>query len=77
MILSIGQVWRYVMRLKRLEDKMKTLAQYLAEYIETEICRVADDEILPNLQEWIEQGIDAYQSTENCRISVIGLGGIK
>ena len=49
---------------------MKTLAQYLAEYIESEICSCRDEEIIPGLQEWIRQGMDAYMSTENCEIII-------
>lgn len=50
---------------------MKTLAQYLAEYIDTESERVAVGTIvdIDRLWEWIEQGIEAYQSTENCTIT--------
>ena len=52
---------------------MKTLAEYLTEYIDHE---VGGDNVLPDdidiLKEWIEQGIEAYQSTENCKIAICG-----
>ncbi|MCK4448476.1 MAG: hypothetical protein KAW56_15520 [Candidatus Marinimicrobia bacterium] len=56
---------------------MKTLAQYLAEYIVEETERGTRIEGfgawgIDNMQEWIEEGIDAYQSTENCTISICG-----
>jgi len=45
---------------------MKTLTEYLAEYI--------DEELLTNLhlKDVIEQGIYAYESTENCTIRLVG-----
>lgn len=50
---------------------MKTLAKYLAEYINYV---VGDDNVLPDdldvLKEWIIDGIDAYQSTENCTVKI-------
>lgn len=51
---------------------MKTLAQYLAEYVETEMDRQDDMSVYDtdDLKEWIKQGIDAYQSTENCTITI-------
>lgn len=45
---------------------MKSLAQYLSEYVSQEIKPL----YLERLQEYIEQGIEAYQSTENCSINV-------
>lgn len=52
---------------------MKTLAKYLTEYIDHE---VGGDNVLPDdmsiLREWIEQGIKAYQLTENCLVSIFG-----
>ena len=46
---------------------MKTLARYLAEYIETEMDSQEDMSIydVHDLQVWIVQGIDAYESTES------------
>lgn len=51
---------------------MKTVAQYLAEYIGTEMDRQDDMSVYDtdNLKEWIEEGIEAYQSTENCTITI-------
>jgi len=51
---------------------MKTLAQYLAEYIETEMDRQDDMSVydVDNLSEWIKEGMDAYMSTENCEILI-------
>jgi hypothetical protein len=53
---------------------MKTLAAYLAEYIETEMVRQDGMSAYPvdNLKEWIERGIEAYQSTENCIVNTFG-----
>lgn len=56
---------------------MKTLAQYLAEYLATEgdRCRNSvkiDARAIELMKEWIEGGIDAYQSTENCTIGICG-----
>lgn len=52
-------------------EKMKTLAQYLAEYIDEEVlANLEHPENSPHLQCVIEQGIKAYQSTENCRVLV-------
>ena len=50
---------------------MKALAEYLAEYIETEMDRQGF-EYSSYIKEWIEQGIEAYQSTENCSIDICG-----
>ena len=60
---------------------MKSLAEYLAEYIDRE----TDDQrmdyavafnlsiySIDDLKGWIEQGIEAYQSTENCIVAVCG-----
>ena len=55
---------------------MQTLEKYLAEYITTEIDRgIANHEpadletwIKLRLQQWIKDGIEAYQATENCYI---------
>lgn len=55
------------------KDLLKAVAQYLADYTETEISRL-DDQIVYNidyLKRWIEQGIEAYQSTEDCVITVV------
>ena len=58
---------------------MKTLTQYLAEYLNQEIIDYEQreyenpkDEYFSEtlLQEWIEQGIEAYQSTKNCVIDI-------
>ncbi len=53
---------------------MKTLAEYLAEYIDQEAivswtaqCSALD---IGDIQGIVEQGIEAYESTENCRIIV-------
>jgi len=53
---------------------MKTLVEYLAEYIITETYRQDDMSIydIDDLKEWIRQGIDAYESTENCSIGIVG-----
>lgn len=60
---------------------MKTLAQYLAEYLNQEIndyesCEYKNPQDRyfgeTELREWIEQGIDAYESTENCSIGIVG-----
>jgi len=48
---------------------MKTLAEYLSEYIVTESFGLWN---AGNLQEWIGRGIEAYQSTENCTIGICG-----
>ncbi|KKN56248.1 hypothetical protein LCGC14_0573930 [marine sediment metagenome] len=52
---------------------MKTLAEYLAEYIDQ---TVGNDNVLPDdisvLKEWIEQGLEAYESVENCTIGICG-----
>ncbi len=49
---------------------MKALPQYLAEYIDHE----SSDGVLPEdveiLKNWIKNGIDAYQSAENCEIQI-------
>lgn len=53
---------------------MKTLAQYLAEYLETEFDRANQlhrTQQVESLHEWIKLGMDAYMSTENCTISII------
>lgn len=62
-------------------DKMKTLTQYLAEYLDQEhdenysfIDSYPDGSVyldVDNLKTTIEQGIDAYQSTENCTITTM------
>lgn len=55
---------------------MKTLAQYLMEYLHQESDGFvagfgADIEFDTSLlQGWIEQGIEAYQSAENCTITI-------
>ena len=55
---------------------MKTLAQYLAEYIvSTDVERGTQIEGFGawdriNMRGWIKQGIKAYESTENCTITV-------
>lgn len=57
---------------------MKTLPKYLAEYVEIEMRRAigcTDNTNLPDLellQQWIKDGVDAYESTENCSVSVAG-----
>ena len=56
---------------------MKTLAQYLAEYVSTEVERSQQIEGFGswdtgNMQQWLEQGIEAYQSTENCKLAICG-----
>ncbi len=57
-------------------DKMKTLAQYLAEYIDEEVlANLEHPENSPHLQCVIEQGIEAYMSTENCEIIIAPLLG--
>lgn len=50
---------------------MKTLVEYLAEYIEEEMERQGF-EYMSYFKEWIEQGLDAYESTENCTVRVVG-----
>jgi hypothetical protein len=50
---------------------MKTLAEYLAEYIRNEFEREWDQDI-SRIERWVEEGIEAYQSTENCDIVVTG-----
>ena len=59
---------------------MKTLAQYLAEYIvSTDVER---DTLIEgfgawdvgNMRGWIKAGIEAYESTENCTITVTPKG---
>lgn len=49
---------------------MKTLVEYLADYILTEMDRQDDMSIYDtdDLKEWLKQGIDAYESTENCTV---------
>lgn len=55
---------------------MKTLTEYLAEYIEQEVivCLPQDNRIsalnIHQIYEIVEQGIEAYQSTENCTLTV-------
>ena len=51
---------------------METLAQYLAEYIEyeTELELINTKSGLVSWAELLEQGIDAYMSTENCEIII-------
>jgi len=53
---------------------MKTLVEYLADYILTEMDRQDDMSIYDtdDLKEWLKQGIDAYESTENCSIGIVG-----
>lgn len=57
---------------------MKTLAHYLAEYLDTEIERIDAGKVFPDesivdwLLEQIKEGIEAYQSTENCTIGICG-----
>jgi len=52
---------------------MKTLAEYLAEFIDYQ---VGGDNVLPDdldvLKEWIIDGINAYQSIGNCDIVIAG-----
>ena len=56
---------------------MKTLAEYLTEYIEQEVVvslphngqMYALD--IHQIYSIVEQGIEAYQSTENCTITVV------
>lgn len=54
---------------------MKTLAEYLAEYIdhETIVCRPANT-VLDTFEiyELLKRGLDAYESTENCSIGIVG-----
>jgi len=62
----------------------KTLAQYLAEYLVDKHESNEGPEFIDgypdgsvyldadSLKDALEQGIEAYQSTENCRIGVIG-----
>jgi len=50
---------------------MKTLAQYLAEYLDTEFERSSRRD-MESLWEWIVDGIGAYESTENCSIGIVG-----
>ncbi len=49
---------------------MKTLARFLAEYIEQE----SYDGILPTeiktIEEWMQAGIEAFESTQNCTVDV-------
>ncbi len=51
---------------------MKELQEYLAKYID----HVCVDGVLPEdvsvLTEWFKQGLEAYQSTENCTIGIMG-----
>ncbi len=50
-------------------DVPKPLAQYLAEYIDQEIQGHNQSiSVLP--KEWLEQALDAYQSTENVTIKI-------
>ena len=57
---------------------MKTLAEYLAEYIdhETVVMQPSGGKMvalnLHEIFEIVEQGIEAYESTENCSIGIIG-----
>ncbi len=48
---------------------MKTLAEYLADYVETEMDQQGF-EIMSYFMEWITEGSNAYQSTENCTIVI-------
>ena len=50
---------------------MKTLAEYLADYVETEMDQQGF-EFMSYFREWITEGINAYQSTENCDIVIAG-----
>ena len=59
---------------KKVAPAPKPLAQYLADYLETETRRCADDGEYwsqAQLQEWLEQALDAYESTENVVIQII------
>ncbi len=51
---------------------MKTLAQYLAEYLEQETVGtiLRGSQGIEKIEEIIGQGIDAYQSTENCEVLI-------
>ncbi len=52
----------------------KPLAQYLADYLETETRRsvdVGESWLQTQTQEWLEQALDAYESTENVVIQII------
>lgn len=51
---------------------MKTLAQYLAEYIEEEWVKADCPEMndIPVIAKWLKEGMDAYMSTENCEIII-------
>jgi len=55
---------------------MKSLAEYLAEYIEYESRKESSwrgtPNDIPTLKEQIKQGLEAYQSTENCTVAVCG-----
>ena len=60
---------------------MKTLAEFLADYIEQEVVVSLPDNgqmyalSIRRIYEIVKQGIDAYQSTEDCIITVIPLPG--
>ena len=49
---------------------MKTLAEFLAEYFRVEFEREWDQDI-SRIDCWIEEGIKAYQSTEDCKVVVL------
>jgi hypothetical protein len=54
---------------------MKTLHEYLKEYIDHEMEKQPDkhyNTVYKNLLNWLEEGIAAYQSTENCTIVITG-----
>jgi len=53
---------------------MKTLAEYLAEYLEeTKMDRTEGRDVYyVDNKEWIERGLEAYESTENCSIGIVG-----
>jgi len=54
-------------RYGREPDKVKSLAQYLAEYFEHELTNGSD---YRSHHELFEQAIDAYESTENVKIRI-------
>jgi len=57
-------------RYGRESDKVKPLAQYLAEYLEQEIIKKYQNKREYWMREMVEQALDAYESTENVRIKI-------
>jgi len=44
----------------------KDLAKYLADYLETEIQRLDESTVRDDVDIYIERGLEAFESTENC-----------